>query len=120
MGYLRGRRNFRGQPAFGFRTNIQRFAARRRTVSLESRALSTPAARAKTRRCQMFKWALIFAVIALIAAVLGFGGVAGAAAGVAKILFFVGLALVVLFLILGSAAASAARDRKSTRLNSSH
>ena len=53
----------------------------------------------------MFKWALIFAVIALIAAVLGFGGVAGAAAGVAKILFFVGLALVVLFLILGSAAA---------------
>ena len=53
----------------------------------------------------MFKWALIFAVIALLAAVLGFGGVAGAAAGVAKILFFVGLALVVLFLILGSAAA---------------
>lgn len=53
----------------------------------------------------MFKWALIFAVIALVAAVFGFGGVAGAAAGVAKILFFVGLALVVLFLILGSAAA---------------
>lgn len=53
----------------------------------------------------MFKWALIFAVIALIAAILGFGGIAGAAAGVAKILFFVGLALVVLFLILGSAAA---------------
>ncbi|OHD04954.1 DUF1328 domain-containing protein [Sphingopyxis sp. RIFCSPHIGHO2_12_FULL_65_19] len=53
----------------------------------------------------MFKWALIFAVIALVAAVLGFGGVAGAAAGIAKILFFVGLALVVLFLILGTAAA---------------
>ena len=53
----------------------------------------------------MFKWALIFAVIALVAAVLGFGGVAGTAAGIAKILFFVGLALVVLFLILGSAGA---------------
>ena len=53
----------------------------------------------------MFKWALMFAVIALIAAVLGFGGIAGAAAGIAKILFFVGLALVVLFLILGTAAA---------------
>lgn len=52
----------------------------------------------------MFKWALTFAVIALIAAVLGFGGVAGAAAGIAKILFFVGLALVVLFLVLGAAA----------------
>jgi uncharacterized membrane protein YtjA (UPF0391 family) len=57
------------------------------------------------RRLAMFKWALIFAVIALIAAVLGFGGIAGAAAGIAKILFFVGLALVVLFLILGVAAA---------------
>lgn len=53
----------------------------------------------------MFKWALIFAVIALLAAVLGFSGMAGAAAGIAKILFFVGLALVVLFLVLGSAAA---------------
>ena len=53
----------------------------------------------------MFKWALIFAVIALVAAVLGFGGIAGAAAGIAKFLFFVGLALVVLFLVLGFAAA---------------
>ena len=52
----------------------------------------------------MFKWALIFAVIALLAAILGFGGIAGAAAGIAKILFFVGLALVVLFVILGAAA----------------
>lgn len=49
----------------------------------------------------MFKWALIFAVIALVAAVLGFGGIAGTAAGIAKILFFVGLAFVALFLILG-------------------
>jgi len=57
------------------------------------------------RRMNMFKWALIFAVIALVAAVLGFGGVAGAAAGIAKILFFIGLALVVLFLILGASAA---------------
>lgn len=53
----------------------------------------------------MFKWALIFAVIALLAAVLGFGGIAGAAAGVAKFLFFIGLALVVLFIVLGAAAA---------------
>ena len=72
---------------------------------IESAMLSTPVLCANARRLLMFKWALIFAVIALIAAVLGFGGVAGAAAGVAKILFFVGLALVVLFLILGSAAA---------------
>lgn len=49
----------------------------------------------------MFKWALIFAVVAIVAALLGFGGIAGASASIAKILFFVGLALVVLFLILG-------------------
>jgi len=49
----------------------------------------------------MLKWALIFAIVAVVAALLGFSGVAGVAAGFAKILFFVGLALVVLFLILG-------------------
>ena len=53
----------------------------------------------------MFKWALIFAVIALLAAVLGFGGIAGASAGIAKILFFVGLAFVGLFVIMGALAA---------------
>ncbi len=53
----------------------------------------------------MFKWALIFAVIALVAALLGFGGIAGASAGIAKLLFFVGLALVALFVILGALAA---------------
>jgi uncharacterized membrane protein YtjA (UPF0391 family) len=53
----------------------------------------------------MFKWALIFAVIALLAAVLGFGGIAGASAGIAKILFFVGLAFVALFVIMGALAA---------------
>lgn len=53
----------------------------------------------------MFKWALIFAVVALVAALLGFGGIAGAAGGIAKILFFVGLALVALFVILGATVA---------------
>jgi uncharacterized membrane protein YtjA (UPF0391 family) len=53
----------------------------------------------------MFKWALIFLIIAGVAAVLGFGGIAGAAAGIAKILFFLGLALVALFLVLGFVAA---------------
>lgn len=53
----------------------------------------------------MFKWALIFAIVALVAAALGFGGIAGAAAGIAKLLFFLGLALVVLFLVLGASAA---------------
>lgn len=36
----------------------------------------------------LLKWTLIFFILALIAGVLGFGGIAGAAAGIAKILFF--------------------------------
>lgn len=39
----------------------------------------------------MFGWALSFLVIALIAAVLGFGGVAGTAMSAAKIVFAVAL-----------------------------
>jgi uncharacterized membrane protein YtjA (UPF0391 family) len=49
----------------------------------------------------MLKWALIFAVISLIAGVLWFAGVAGAAAGVAKVLFFLFLAVCARFLIAG-------------------
>ena len=49
----------------------------------------------------MLSWAITFLVIALIAAVLGFGGLAGTAVGIAKILFFVFIVLFVISLILG-------------------
>ena len=49
----------------------------------------------------MINWALVFLVVGLIAGVLGFTGLAGAAIGVAKILFFIGLALFVIMLVLG-------------------
>lgn len=49
----------------------------------------------------MLKWAAIFLVIALIAAVFGFGGIAAGAAEIAKILFFLFLAIFVAALILG-------------------
>lgn len=41
----------------------------------------------------MLGWALTFLVIALIAALFGFGGIASASAGIAQILFFVFLVL---------------------------
>ena len=47
----------------------------------------------------MLYWALMFLVIALIAAVLGFTGVAILAGGVAKILFFIFIVLFVVSLI---------------------
>ncbi|HVQ08971.1 MAG TPA: DUF1328 domain-containing protein [Allosphingosinicella sp.] len=52
----------------------------------------------------MIKWALIFLVAALVLAALGFGGLAGAAVGIAKFLFFVALAIFVITLLLGVTA----------------
>ncbi len=49
----------------------------------------------------MLGWALTFFIIALIAAVLGFGGIAGTAIGIAKIIFFVAIALFAISLIYG-------------------
>jgi len=44
----------------------------------------------------MLQWAIVFLVIALVAAFLGFGGLAGSFVGLAKILFFVFLIIAVL------------------------
>jgi uncharacterized membrane protein YtjA (UPF0391 family) len=52
-------------------------------------------------RFRMLTWAIVFLVIALIAAVLGFGGIAGASVGIAKILFFVFIAIFLISLIAG-------------------
>jgi len=49
----------------------------------------------------MLSWALTFLVMALIAGVLGFGVIAGTAAGIAKVLFFVFLVLFVIGLFMG-------------------
>lgn len=49
----------------------------------------------------MFNWAILFLIIAIIAAVLGFGGLAGTAAWFAKVVFVIGLVLFVVGLIFG-------------------
>jgi uncharacterized membrane protein YtjA (UPF0391 family) len=49
----------------------------------------------------MLRWALAFLVLALIAAFLGFGGIAAASAGIAKTLFFLFLLIFAVTLILG-------------------
>src|SRR5690606_28214826 len=49
----------------------------------------------------MLYWAIVFLVIALIAAALGFGGIAGAASGIAQVLFVVFLAIFVISLFIG-------------------
>jgi len=47
----------------------------------------------------MLYWALVFLVVAIVAGLLGFGAVAFAAAGMAKVLFFVFLILFILSLV---------------------
>ena len=49
----------------------------------------------------MLRFAIAFFIIALIAAVFGFGGIAGAAAGIAQILFFAFLVFFVIALVAG-------------------
>ena len=49
----------------------------------------------------MLYWALMFLVIALVAAVFGFGGIASTAAGIAQILFVVALILFIVSLFAG-------------------
>jgi uncharacterized membrane protein YtjA (UPF0391 family) len=57
----------------------------------------------------MLRWSIGFLILALIAGILGFGGVADASVDIAKILFFV---FAVLFAI--SALAAALRGRMPT------
>lgn len=49
----------------------------------------------------MLGWALTFLIVALIAALLGFGGIAGVAVEAAKIVFFVAIVLFAISAIAG-------------------
>ena len=60
----------------------------------------------ETEVLTMLGWVVTFLIIALIAGILGFGGIAGASVEIAKIIFFIA---VVLFLI--SAVVGVARGR---------
>jgi uncharacterized membrane protein YtjA (UPF0391 family) len=48
----------------------------------------------------LLHWAIIFLVVALVAALLGFGGVAGTAMEGAKILFYVAIVVALIFFLL--------------------
>ncbi|PLX59940.1 DUF1328 domain-containing protein [Sedimenticola selenatireducens] len=49
----------------------------------------------------MLSWAVTFLIIAIIAALLGFSGIAGTAVNIAWILFVVGLVLALVFFVIG-------------------
>jgi uncharacterized membrane protein YtjA (UPF0391 family) len=58
----------------------------------------------------VLKWAFIFLVIGLVLGALGFGGIGGAFVGLAKLLFFVALAVFLILLVLGLLAGKAVKD----------
>ena len=49
----------------------------------------------------MLRWAFLFLVIGLVAGLLGFGGIAGASFAIAKRIFFIFMAIFLVFLVLG-------------------
>jgi uncharacterized membrane protein YtjA (UPF0391 family) len=49
----------------------------------------------------MIGWAITFLVVALVAALLGFGGIAGVAVEFAKIIFFVAIILFAIAAVVG-------------------
>jgi len=58
----------------------------------------------------MIRWAIIFLVVGLVLAMLGFGGIGGAFIGIAKLLFFIAIALFVILLVLGLMAGKGVRN----------
>jgi uncharacterized membrane protein YtjA (UPF0391 family) len=56
----------------------------------------------------MLGWVVTFLIVALIAGILGFGGIAGASVEIAKIIFFIA---VVLFLVSAIVGVSRGRTR---------
>ncbi len=62
----------------------------------------------------MLYWAYLFFVIALVTAFFGFGAVSVAAAGVAKILFYIFAGMFVVMLVSGLLSQSQARATQRT------
>jgi uncharacterized membrane protein YtjA (UPF0391 family) len=49
----------------------------------------------------MLYWALVFFIVAIVAAIFGFGGIAAGAVSIAQVLFFLFIVLFLISLVLG-------------------
>jgi uncharacterized membrane protein YtjA (UPF0391 family) len=52
----------------------------------------------------LIKWAIVFAIVSLIAALFGFGGIAQGSADIARMLFYLFLVITVILFLLGAFA----------------
>jgi uncharacterized membrane protein YtjA (UPF0391 family) len=57
--------------------------------------------RAREEEKTMLSWVVTFLIIALIAGVLGFGGIAGASVEIAKMIFFIAVVLFLISAVVG-------------------
>jgi uncharacterized membrane protein YtjA (UPF0391 family) len=57
-----------------------------------------------SKDCNMLRYALIFLVLALVASVLGFGGIAGDAAWIARVLLVIFVVMFLVSLVMGRRA----------------
>lgn len=73
----------------------------RQAIRLPGTVIGMQGGMDRNGRMNMFRWAIIFAVVALVAALLGFGGIAGLSAEFAKILLVVAAVLFVVALLFG-------------------
>jgi uncharacterized membrane protein YtjA (UPF0391 family) len=94
-------------PAFGARNRREHSFPRPIIPAVDARcSQSALMPKQKTKVSVMLSWVVTFLVIALIAGILGFGGIAGVSIEIAKTIFFIA---VVLFLV--SAVVGLARGR---------
>lgn len=73
----------------GMETILKTFSPRRESISDHEGGES------------MFSWGIIFLIVALIAAALGFGALSGIAAWAAKVVFIVGIIIFIISLFTG-------------------
>jgi uncharacterized membrane protein YtjA (UPF0391 family) len=82
----------RAEPLFPGPIISRRVSVRGAGAAVENRAESV-----------MLGWVITFLIIALIAGVLGFGGVAGASIEIAKTIFFIAVVLFIVSAVIGVA-----------------
>jgi uncharacterized membrane protein YtjA (UPF0391 family) len=69
----------------------------------DARGSIAPMSKQKAEVLIMLSWVVTFLIVALVAGILGFGGVAGASIEIAKIIFFIAIVLFVVSAVVGLA-----------------
>jgi uncharacterized membrane protein YtjA (UPF0391 family) len=72
-------------------------------ISLKASAFVRDARKTDEAELVMLSWVVTFLIIALIAGILGFGGIAGVSIEIAKAIFFIAVVLFIISAVVGLA-----------------